>query len=408
MNRAVEPPRDATRGKTDTPWGLLLLLMATTAIGPTSLNILVPAVPELANEFGTPATTMQLTVSLFLIGLAFAQLVMGPLSDRYGRRPVMLAGLSLNVFASVMAIVMPTAESVIAARILQAIGASAGIVVARAIIRDLFDRERAASVLGLVATVMVAAPTLGPLIGGLLETFLFWQAIFLFTAITSFAVVIWAAVTLPETHGRTAQAASQEGFWRDLRRLAVSRIFLGYVLIAAFGSATFFVFLGGGPHIVVTLMERTSAEYGLWFAASSIGYMAGNFATSRLSLQHGIDKLIRWGIGFEAIGATLATVLAAFAHDLGPAIVFAPQMIISFGNGLLLPAAISGAVSIRPQAAGTAAGITGFTQMGVGAIVTQYAGTLFTDAHSALPMAVLMAVIVLCCATAFGLLVRRR
>jgi DHA1 family bicyclomycin/chloramphenicol resistance-like MFS transporter len=408
VNRAVEPPRDATRGKTDTPWGLLLLLMATTAIGPTSLNILVPAVPELANEFGTPATTMQLTVSLFLIGLAFAQLVMGPLSDRYGRRPVMLAGLSLNVFASVMAIVMPTAESVIAARILQAIGASAGIVVARAIIRDLFDRERAASVLGLVATVMVAAPTLGPLIGGLLETFLFWQAIFLFTAITSFAVVIWAAVTLPETHGRTAQAASQEGFWRDLRRLAVSRIFLGYVLIAAFGSATFFVFLGGGPHIVVTLMERTSAEYGLWFAASSIGYMAGNFATSRLAMRTGIHTLIAWGIGCEVAGVLLSIGLAWSMPDGGPLTVFGPQVVIAFGNGLLLPGAISGAISVRPQAAGTAAGIIGCAQMALGAALVQYAAALLGEASSALPMALLMALMAAALTASFFLVPRGR
>ena len=145
-DRTATTLRDTTRRQT--PWGLLLLLMATTAIGPTSLNILVPAVPELSHQFGTPATTMQLTITLFLIGLAVAQLVMGPLSDRFGRRPVMLGGLSLTVLASLMAIVMPTIESVIVARILQAIGASAGIVVARAIIRDLFSRDRAASVVG--------------------------------------------------------------------------------------------------------------------------------------------------------------------------------------------------------------------------------------------------------------------
>ena len=135
--------------------------------------------------------------------------------------------------------------------------------------------------------------------------------------------------------------------------------------------------------------------------------MAGNFAASRLSLQHGIDKLIWWGIGIEAVGAAIATTLAPFAH-LGPVIVFAPQMIISLGNGLLLPGAISGAVSVRPQAAGTAAGITGCTQMAIGAAVTQYAGTLFDDASSPMPMAVLMVVLVCCCALAFGLLVRRR
>ena len=391
----------------ETPWGLLTLLMATTAIGPTSLNILVPAVPELSHQFGAPPATMQLTVSLFLIGLAFAQLVMGPLSDRFGRRPVMLAGISLNVFASLMAIMMPTVESIIAARILQAIGASAGIVVARAIIRDLFGRERAASVLGLVATVMVAAPTLGPLIGGLLETFFRWQAIFIFTAVTSLAVVIWAAFTLPETYRLNVPAGQQEGFWRDLKRLAASRTFIGYVLVAAFGSSTFFVFLGGGPHVIVTLMGRTSAEYGLWFAISSLGYMAGNFTASRLSMRFGIHALIAWGIAFEIVGVTMAALLAWKAHDFGPAIVFVPQMVIAYGNGLLLPGAIAGATSVRPQAAGTAAGIIGCTQMGLGAALVQYAAWLLSDATSALPMALLMVATVTALALSFLLIGRR-
>jgi MFS transporter, DHA1 family, multidrug resistance protein len=308
----------------------------------------------------------------------------------------------------VMAIVMPTIESVIAARILQAIGASAGIVVARAIIRDLFGRERAASVLGLVATVMVAAPTFGPLIGGLLETFFHWEAIFIFTALTSLAVVIWAAGTLPETRALNVPAGPGAGFRSDLRDLARSRPFLGYVLIAAFGSSTFFVFLGGGPHIIVTLMGRTSAEYGLWFALSSVGYMAGNFTASRLSMRHGLHALIRWGIVFEIVGVALATALAWFAYDFGPVIVFLPQLVIAFGNGLLLPGAIAGATSVRPQAAGTAAGIIGCTQMGLGAALVQYAAWLLGDATSAMPMAALMVLMVVALAASFPLITRRR
>ena len=153
-----------------TPWGLLLLLMALTAIGPTTLNIVVPALPAMANRLATDVATIQLTVSVYLLALAAGQLLMGPLSDRFGRRPVVLAGLALTAGASVLAIVISTVESLIFARVLQALGASAGIVVSRAIIRDLFDRNRAAAMIGLVATVMVVVPTLGPLIGGLLDT----------------------------------------------------------------------------------------------------------------------------------------------------------------------------------------------------------------------------------------------
>jgi DHA1 family bicyclomycin/chloramphenicol resistance-like MFS transporter len=390
-----------------TPWGLLLLLMAMTAIGPTTLNILVPALPELTAKLHSDIATVQLAISVYLLALATGQLVMGPLSDRFGRRPVLLAGLALTVAASLIAVAAATAASLILARILQALGASAGIVIGRAVIRDLFERERAAAVIGLVATVMVVVPTLGPLIGGLLDTAFGWEAIFLFTAATSLIVLVWASVTLPETRGLNAPEGASAGFFRELAGLAVSGKFLGYVLAGAFGSSTFFAFLGGGPHVVVTLMGRSPAEYGVWFAISSIGYMAGNFGASRLSMRFGVDVLIWWGIAAEAVGVVAAMALAAFAHEFGPAIVFMPQMVISFGNGLLLPGAIAGAVSVRPQAAGTAAGITGCAQMALGAAATQYAGTLVADATSALPMALLMGALVVVLAASFGGLVRR-
>jgi DHA1 family bicyclomycin/chloramphenicol resistance-like MFS transporter len=254
---------------------------------------------------------------------------------------------------------------------------------------------------------MVVVPTLGPLIGGLLDTAFGWESIFLFTAITSVMVVVWAALALPETGHLNVHAGAREGFFRDLTRLTASAKFAGYVMAGTFGSATFFAFLGGGPHVIVTLMERSSAEYGIWFAISSIGYMAGNFFAARLSIRHGIDRLIWWGIGIEVLGVALATVLAATALHWGPVIIFFPQSIISFGNGLMLPGAISGAVSVRPQAAGTAAGITGFTQMAVASVVTQYAGTLMADSDSAVPLAVLMIELVVVLVVTFGLLVRR-
>jgi len=404
---AAKRPPDPPRGDTTTPWGLLVLLMAMTAIGPTTLNIVVPALPEMANRLASDVATIQLTVSVYLLALAAGQLLMGPLSDRFGRRPVMLAGLTLTAAASVLAIAISTVEALIVARVLQALGASAGIVISRAIIRDLFDRDRAAGIIGLVATVMVVVPTLGPLIGGLLDTGFGWESIFLFTAVTSAMVVAWAAIALPETRGRNAPAGTQEGFIRDLARLAANAKFAGYVCAGAFGSGTFFAFLGGGPHVIVTLMGRTSAEYGIWFAISSFGYMAGNFIASRLSTRFGIDKLIWWGIAVEVAGAAMATALAAFAHDWGPAILFVPQMIISLGNGLLLPGAISGAVSVRPQAAGTAAGIIGCVQMALGAAIAQYAGTLMAESATAMPLAILMDALVLVLAIGFAVLVRR-
>lgn len=389
-------------------WQLLTLLVAMTAIGPIMLNIVVPALPNLAAQLVADPHTVQLTVSLYLAGLAAAQLPIGPLSDRFGRRPVVLAGLALTVVASFGAIAATSVTWLIAARIVQAVGASTGLAVSRAIIRDLFDRERSAAMIGLVATAMVVAPMIAPLIGGLLETAFGWRAIFLFVGIVSLVVLIWAAAILPETRRQTFGSSADAGFLADLRRLATSTTFLGYVLCAAFGSGTFFVFLGGGPHAVVTLMGRSPAEYGVWFALSSLGYMSGNFATSRLSEQHGVDAMIRWGLAFEAFGVLAAILLALFAHAWGPAGIFLPQLVISFGNGLMLPNAIAGAVSVRPQAAGTASGILGCAQMAVGAAFVQLGGQVLMGAASALPMALLMAGVTVAFALAFYVLVQRR
>jgi DHA1 family bicyclomycin/chloramphenicol resistance-like MFS transporter len=380
--------------------------MAMTSIGPTTLNVVVPALPQMANRLASDVATIQLTVTVYLLALAGGQLVMGPLSDRFGRRPVVLAGLALTAAASVLAILVGTVGSLIAARVLQAFGASAGIVVSRAIIRDLFDKNRAAAMLGLVATVMVVVPTLGPLIGGLLDQGFGWESIFLFTAVTSALVVVWASLALPETRGLNIPGARQ-GFFRDLAGLVRSAKFLGYVCAGSFGSATFFAFLGGGPHVIITLMERSAPEFGVWFAVCSIGYMAGNFGASRLSTHYGIDRMIWAGIAFEAAGVALAAVLATFALHWGPIIVFGPQLIVNFGNGLLLPGAISGAVSVRAQAAGTAAGIIGFSQMALGAAITQYSGTLLAESPSALPLALLMVGVVAALTISFGFLVRR-
>src|ERR1700738_3363108 len=174
------------------PRRVLILLIAVTAIGPMALNILTPAVPGLVATFGTDPAAVQLTLSLYLFGLAASQLVMGPLSDRFGRRPVVLAGLTLAAVSSVAALAATSIEALIVARIIQAIGASTGVVVGRAIIRDLYDRDRAAAMIGWVAAATVVAPMLAPMIGGFLDTALGWQAIFAFVGLVSAATLIGA------------------------------------------------------------------------------------------------------------------------------------------------------------------------------------------------------------------------
>jgi DHA1 family bicyclomycin/chloramphenicol resistance-like MFS transporter len=377
------------------------LLIAMTAVGPMSLNIVMPALPGLTSGLHTDAATAQLTVSLFLLGLASAQLAIGPLADKFGRRPVLLAGFALAVVGCIGCIVAASISQLIVARIAQAVGTATGVVVSRAIIRDIFERDRAASMIGLVATAMVVAPMIAPLIGGLLDTNLDWRAIFIFTGACVLIVLIWAAIALPETRG--VHHAGEAGFSTDMRALLGSRAFYGYVLAGGFGSASYFAFLGGGPHVTVTIMGRSSAEYGLWFALAAVGYMAGNFTVARLATRYGIHAMILWGLIIEAAALGIGVVLAMTLHDWGPAILFVPQTISAFGNGLLMPPAIAGAISVRPQASGTASGLTGFMQMGIGALALQLAGYIATSATTAVPLAITMAVMVVPSAFAFAL-----
>jgi DHA1 family bicyclomycin/chloramphenicol resistance-like MFS transporter len=396
--------QDSTR-RPDASGGLLLLLIAMTALGPLSLNILVPAVPGLVTALATDTASVQLTVSLYLVGLAAAQLVLGPLSDRFGRRPVVLAGLTLAMASSAAAIAASSIEGLVVARVAQALGASTGLVIGRAIIRDLVDRERTASMIGLVSTVMVVAPMLAPLIGGILDTAFGWESIFVLIAVTSALVLGWAVLVLPETRPQRIPGSS---FWPDLRALVMSASFIGYVLAGALASASFFTFLGGAPHVVVTMMGRSSAEYGLWFVVNSIGYMAGTFTTSRIVTRYGVDRMIRWGLLLQLAACAAAALLGDLLFWLGPAIIFIPQIIISFGNGIVIPNAVAAAVSVRPDVAGTASGIAGCGQMAVGAAVAQLVGWMLAGASTALPMTLTMVAVSVAGVIAFTLLVRRR
>ena len=391
--------------RTGTPWRLLALLMAMTAIGPATLNILVPALPGLVERLGTDTGTVQLTLSLYLLSLASAQLLLGPLSDRFGRRPVVLAGLMLAVVASLVATIASSIGALIAVRIVQAIGASTGVVIGRAIIRDLYERDRAAAMIGLVTTAMVIAPMVSPLVGGILDTAFGWEAIFLFIALFGGIVLMWALLVLPETRPASV-AGAPAMLWQHWRALLGNVKFHGYVLAGALGSAPFFTFLGGGPHVVVTLMGRTSAEYGVWFAVTSLGYMSGNFTASRLSQQLGVDAMIMAGVAAELVGASLTVALVATMPDAGPAIIFLPQFVISYGNGLLLPNAIAGAVSVRPQAAGAASGIAGFVQMALGAAATQVVTIALAGASTAMPMAWMMMIEVVATGAVFFVITR--
>jgi DHA1 family bicyclomycin/chloramphenicol resistance-like MFS transporter len=385
---------------------MLLMLVAMTGVAPISLYMLVPALPVLATTFHRDISIAQMTVSLYMVGIACSQLIMGPLSDRFGRRPVLLAGLSLMVAASIGCSLAQTLPQLIAARFLQALGGASGMVVSRAIIRDLFGRDRVGAMISLVIAVMMVAQMLSALAGGLLEITFGWRAIFYFITAASLSVAVLLAIALPET--RAARSAESGGFRGDVGSLVKNRAFVGYVLCQVLASQIIFAFAGGGPYIVVTQMGRTTAEYGAWFAATGFAFLLGNLLCVRFAPRHSLEKLIWFGLVLQLAGSLLNLILSLAGINQSPGWLFGTQMIVMVANAIVMSNAAAGAISVRPEAAGTASGAMGFLQQGIGALLSQFGAYLGGHSTTTLPLtSAILALSIACAATMFFLVPRR-
>jgi DHA1 family bicyclomycin/chloramphenicol resistance-like MFS transporter len=384
---------------------MLLLLVAMTGVAPISLYMLVPALPVLAVTFGRDISIAQMTVSLYMVGIACSQIIMGPLSDRYGRRPVLLAGLALMVAASAACMFAESLPQLIAARFLQALGGATGMVVSRAIIRDLYSRERISAMISLVIAVMMIAQMLSPLTGGLLETAFGWRSIFYVITAASLAISAAIAAMLPET--RRVRAAGG-GFRGDFRNLITSRAFIGYVLCQVLASQIIFTFAGGGPYIVVMQMGRSAAEYGAWFATTGFAYLVGNLFCVRFAPRHQLERLIWFGLALQFAGSLLNLVFGIAGLNQAPSWLFGTQMLVMFANAFVMSNSAAGAISVRPEAAGTASGAMGFLQMGIGSLLSQFGA--FLGGHFATPVPLNIAIVVLsaACASTMIFLIPRR
>jgi len=387
-----EPPRRGTPA-------LLAVLIAATALGPLSLNIFIPSMPGLQTAFGAEYGTVQLVLTLYLVGLAGAQLVHGPLSDRFGRRPVMLGGLALHLAGSLACLLAPTIGLLVAGRVVQAVGGCVGLVVGRAVVRDLFDRERTAGILAYITMAMMVAPMLGPTVGGYLDVWFGWRASFAFVLGLGALIALAAFRWMPETLAEPAAGGGLGGILPDFAGLLRRRVFCGYAVQVACTAMTFMSFVGGAPYVVVVLLERPASDYGLLFIPVAGAYMVANFIAARVSHRVGIDRMITLGVAITIAGGALGVGL----HLAGPAsalALFGSMTVIAFGHGFCVPNGLAGAVSVDPRLAGAAAGLSGFLQMAVGAAATFAVGALM--AGSALPVALAMLAGTLVAAVAHG------
>ena len=369
------------------PPHILTLVMAT-SVSSLATNVFLPSLPGIARYFDADYALAQLTVSIYLAATAVLQLGIGPASDRFGRRPVMLTCLGIFMFGSLAAILAPTIEFLLAARILQAFSA-AGMVLARAIVRDTVASDLAASRIGYITMGMAMVPMAAPMIGGLLDEIYDWRAAFLMMFAFGLIAFLMVFLDLGETN-RTA-SASLSAQMRAYPGLLRSLPFWGYALTGAFCMAVFFVLVGAGPFVATELLGLRPSEYGLYFGLLSLGYVIGNFLSGRYSRRIGIDAMMLNGNITAVIGIALA--FGLFWFGLGSAFaLFGPMVIVGIGNGMTLPNAAAGVVSVRPELAGSASGLAGSLQLGFSALVSAFAGIVVTVETGVIALLTLMLV----------------
>jgi DHA1 family bicyclomycin/chloramphenicol resistance-like MFS transporter len=347
----------------------IALLVLVTVLGPLAMQMFLPALPAIQKSFETDAGTAQLTLTLAMVAIGVATLVFGPVSDRFGRKPVLLAGIVFYIAGSIVVALATTVPVLIAGRIVQAGGASAGIVLARAMARDVYGFAQSIRIISYLSMAMVVAPTLSPAIGGVVADSFGWRAIFWIMSVVG--VLALAGVSLGLTETNPARAP---GGWRGLiegsHRLIVSRRYLGYTLVSTSSFCVFFAFLAAAPYLMAEVMQRPARDYGFWFMPVAGIFILGTFISTRFLDRYGADRLIRFGVY-----ATLAVVVAAaplyFLLPLTPPLLFLPAVAFSMVQGFVIPNCQASAINVEPRYAGAGSGLIGFIAMAVSAAVAQ-------------------------------------
>jgi DHA1 family bicyclomycin/chloramphenicol resistance-like MFS transporter len=342
----------------------ILVLALVTAIAPAALHMLVPALPLLAVVFDAAPGAVQLVLTLFLAGIAAGQLVYGPVSDRFGRRPVLIAGLVLFLAGTVLCGLAWSLPALIIGRTLQALGGCAGMVLGRAIVRDVYDRERSASALATIMMVMSLAPSLSPAIGAYLAEWGGWRADFVLLGIVGAAILSLTVSKLEETHAPAP--VNVVGMIGSFILLLRSPAFLSVAFATAFTSASWFTFLAAAPYMLAELLHQPPSTYGLIILLPMAGYILGNAGVVRLSALVGSTRLFVLGL---AVSVASGIMLAFWClGDLTPWALFVPMAISSVGNGMSQPPGVAAGLSVYPRISGAASGLLGFMQMTVAAL----------------------------------------
>ena len=355
---------------------MIILLAAVSALGPVGMQILLPALPIIKQTFDVSNDIAQLTLSLSMLAIAIGTLVYGPLSDKYGRKRVMLAGIVITLIGSIVCFVSDSIVLLISGRFIQAFGGAVGLVLARAIVRDVYGADEAARVIATLVMVMVVLPMMSPALGGELMHQFGFESVFIIIAFASAIAFVFLFLWLPETLAKPIPFEGVKSMLMTFSNLFASRVFCGYAFCVTFVSVVFFSFISAAPEIMVSVLKRPPTEYGYYFIMIPAGFMTGNYVARHFGKTISIDNMIAIGASIGIIGIVLALLLQ-FLDMNSPVALFLPIALAVLGNGITLPNAQAAAINEFPEYAGTASGLTGFLQMSVSSVAAQAVALIF-------------------------------
>ena len=382
-----------------------LLLTALVAFGPVSTDLYLPSLPAMTGAFGTEVAQVQLTLSVFIAGFAVSQILFGPVSDRFGRRPVLLVGLSVYLIASIGAVFASGIDDLITWRFVQGVGAGSGPVLARAVVRDLYEGDAAARVLSFMSSAMALAPLVAPIFGGQLQILFGWEANFIVLAIFGGAVLAATWIKLNETNRfMDSQALNPGRLLSNYLALLRHRGFLGYTLVVSFAYAGLFCFISGSSFVLIDVLKVPTEYFGFCFAAVVAGYASGSFVTGKLTATWGIPKLITLGSALALVAGSVLSGLAWAGVETLWAIIV-PMPAVFFSLGFCLPTGTAAALKPFPKIAGSASSLMGFIQLSTGALAGAAVGH-FHDGTTR-PMTTVMLVLLIAAVLAFYGLAKR-
>jgi DHA1 family bicyclomycin/chloramphenicol resistance-like MFS transporter len=345
------------------------------SLGVFGVHVLLPALPAIARSFAVSPATAQLLVSLALVATAFGNLVIAPMSDRFGRRPVILAGLSLYLAGSLGALAAPTIQLLIVARVLQAFGGGAAMAVARATVTDYFGPGYSASALAWMATAILVVPMVAPTLGGFATQLAGWRAPFALATVLSVGVLAFAILRLGETHRGTLAAGPSVSVLKSYRRLLATPGYRAYITYGACMMGAVQVFMTGAPYVAIDVFGISPGAYGLWFILPAAASFSGFLFTARSARRLGGMRMMNMGATLSTAGAVCLFALM-LAHVWQPLAFILPGMVLCFSNALSGPNSTSGAIGTRPEIAGAASGLLGFTQLITSAVAVQVVAAL--------------------------------